>query len=116
MYSVTHFGNGCLIRVEHDVDILTSPSLASAIELAASGTNGPVVVSLEACSYCDASALTVFLRAKAALGARFSIFVPSEHPIRRLFEITGLTQRLGLVASISLTGDVRPGGSVAAGA
>ncbi len=116
MYSVTQYGDGCLIRVEHDLDIVTSPSLASAIELAASGTTGRVIVSLEACSYCDASALTVFLRVKTALGARFSIFVPRESRVRRLFEITGLLQRLGVVASISPTADALPGGSIAAGA
>jgi anti-anti-sigma factor len=115
MYNVTQYGDGCLIRVEHDLDTITSPSLASAIELAASGTPGRVIVSLERCFYCDASALTVLLRAKLVLGARFSIFVPHENRICRLFEITGLTQRLGLIASISPAGDVSDG-SVAAGA
>jgi hypothetical protein len=53
-------------------------------------------VSLDACTYCDASGLSVLLRAKAVLGARLSIVVPARHVTRRIFEITNKVEPLGL--------------------
>lgn len=53
-------------------------------------------MSLDACTYCDASGLSVLLRAKAVLGARLSIVVPARHVTRRIFEITNKVEPLGL--------------------
>ena len=86
--------------MEHDLDIGTSPSLAAVIELASSENLGRIIVSLESCPFCDASALTVLLRAKNALGSRLSIVVPASHSTRRIFEITGLTARLALCGDL----------------
>lgn len=87
-----------IINVERDLDICSSGSLASAIRLASAVADRHLIVSLEDCNFCDASALTVLLGAKASLGARLSIVVPVGRAVRRIFEVTNLTQRLSLCA------------------
>jgi anti-anti-sigma factor len=89
-----------IINVEHDLDICSSGSLASAIGLASAVADRHIIVSLEDCKFCDASALAVLLGAKASLGARLSIVVPLGRAARRIFEITNLTRRLSLCASL----------------
>jgi anti-anti-sigma factor len=100
MYTITRQGDVCLILVEHDLDLSTSRLLASSIDLAAADPRGRIVVSLEACTFCDASALNVLIRAKAVLGDRLSIFVPPGNLVRRIFELTNLVVWLGLTSTI----------------
>jgi anti-anti-sigma factor len=108
VYTITRLGDVCLILVEHDLDLSTSRLLASSIDLAAAGSQGRIVVSLEACTFCDASALTVLIRAKAVLGERLSIFVPPSNLVRRIFEITNLVVWLGLTSTILGAAPARP--------
>jgi len=110
-------GEACIIEVERELDVFTSSSLASAIEGAARIGGHHVVVSLEACTYCDASALTVLIRAKKLLGSALSICVSHGHSVRRIFEVTNLAAPLALRASLeealaSHCGSPRPPGSL----
>jgi anti-anti-sigma factor len=101
IFSVRQHGDVRVINVEHDLDICSSGSLASAIRLAGAVADRRLIVSLEDCNFCDASALAVLLGAKAALGARLSIVVPTGRPVRRVFEITNTAQRLSLFANLN---------------
>jgi anti-anti-sigma regulatory factor len=59
-------------------------------------------VSLADCRYCDASCLRTLLGAKHRLGKRLSIVVPRNGSVRRIFELTELTERLELYDDIDL--------------
>ncbi len=78
----------------------SSALLAAAIQLAVASVQTQIIVSLEACTFCDASALTVLLEAKAALGDRFTIVLPYAHPMRLIFDVTNLTEKLALLGDL----------------
>ena len=99
VFTITQRGDTCLILVEHDIDMFSSSALASSITLAAAGTQRRIIVSLETCSFIDASALTVLIQAKTELGDRLAIVVPLENRIRRIFEITNLISWLKITTT-----------------
>lgn len=96
IFSVSQYGEANVIRVHHDLDYSTSASLGAAIRLTAAGSRRHLVVSLEHCRSCDASALRVLLGAKVTMGSRLSVVAPATPSVRLIFEITRLTKHLGL--------------------
>lgn len=100
MFHVREIDNASLIVVESDLDMQTAPALESTILLAATDDVRRIVVSLEACRYCDSSALAVFIRSKKAYGARFMLIVPPQSQTKKIFEITGLVDVLRPCASL----------------
>jgi len=89
MLSVQRSGNATsIINVHADLDRVTSPALEAAILLAAPESER-VVISLEHRSYCDSSALALFVRARRSLGSRFMLVIPDGGSIQKIFQITG---------------------------
>jgi len=100
MLSVQRSGNATsIINVHADLDRVTSPALEAAILLAAP-ESGRVVVSLEHCSYCDSSALALFVRARRSLGSRFMLVIPDGGSIQKIFQITGLSTVLSIYTTL----------------
>ncbi len=86
-----------IIHVRDDLDVASSPHLASALTSAEEAGEPLTVVSLADCGYCDSSALTVLARAKGRRQGALAIVVPPENrQVRRIFEITGLLQELAV--------------------
>jgi len=102
MFTVSQHNDSSVIAVQHDLDLATTASLGRAIAHAALATGSRIVVSLVDCHYCDASGLRVLLAAKSQLGRRLSIVVPRVGSVRRIFELTELTERLELCDDLDL--------------
>jgi anti-anti-sigma factor len=71
MFDVRSQSGVCIIAINSDLDIANAHELESAIALAESASERPIIVSLSECPYCDSSGLAVFVRAKQRLGAHF---------------------------------------------
>ena len=100
MYHAWQRGNASIIEVDDELDIVSSPALAAAIDIAAQSTDRYTIVSLEGCSFCDSTALGVLVKAKKRLGATFLVVLPSSNRINRVFDVTGLKTYLTPCASL----------------
>ncbi len=100
MHLVEQRGNATIIHVHEDLDIESSPGLASLIRLAEASTGRRIVVSLESCKYCYAAGLTVLSQAHHRIGPNFFVVIPNGSRIRRLFEITGLSKLLQITPTL----------------
>lgn len=100
MHHVEQRGTSTVIHVDHDLDIASSPLLDASIRLAEGDTDSGIIVSLERCTYCDATGLTVLVRAKKRNGSNLTIVVPDTARCYRAFEITGLSKSLSLSPSL----------------
>jgi anti-anti-sigma factor len=88
-----------VLEVEGEVDMLTAPAVLKAVEEVPDGTLW-VVVDLTKVSFLDSSGLNTLVQARRALDARqmtMRLVVPTGGAIRRVFEITRLTEALTIV-------------------
>jgi len=92
---------GVVVTVVGEVDLLTGPTLRTMVEEALAVGADTVTVDLAAVTFMDARGLTVLVDAARQLHARGGRLVvrASPPPIRRLFEITELTEFLGVEAA-----------------
>jgi anti-anti-sigma factor len=100
MLDVESLANVTLIHVKSDLDIASVQTLESAIDLAATSSDAPIVVSLAACPYCDSTGLRLFVASSKTLGSRFALIVPPASRCYRVFEITGLKKALPVYPSL----------------
>lgn len=85
-----------------ELDMATSARLGQAIESTIDSTRR-VVVDLSEVNFLDSSALNALMHAQRTLAARdvvLRVVSPAEHPVRRIFEITHLTESLNVVDSL----------------
>jgi anti-anti-sigma factor len=79
------------VAVRGELDIQTAPDLTARLH----AHRGKVVVldlqELRFCDSCGLRALMCERREAQIAGGRLTIVLPDEGPVRRLFEITGLT-------------------------
>ena len=88
-----------ILEVEGEVDMMTAPSLSKAISEVPEGTQW-VVVDLSKVSFLDSSGLNALVQGRRTLDARqvaMRVVVPVDGAIRRVFEITHLTEPLTVV-------------------
>jgi len=81
----------CVIKVGSEIDIANAGTLARYIDEACAGAE-KVIVSLEPCRYIDSSGLRHLIRLAARLGEDLFLVVPPGAQIRRIFELTGMTE------------------------
>ena len=84
------------------IDMASSPQLGEAIEATADSTRR-VVVDLSDVSFLDSSALNALVHSQRTLASRdvvLRVVSPTAHPVRRVFEITHLTESLNVVDSL----------------
>ena len=55
-----------------------------------------VVIDLRDCSYCDSATLGLIVNQQRRSPGRFAIVLGDAGPVRRIFEITGLSNRLAI--------------------
>jgi anti-sigma B factor antagonist len=97
----TPSGSALVVEVVGEVDMTTASELSEALEAAPEGTTW-VVIDLSEVSFLDSSGLNALVQARRLLAERglaLRVVVPAEGAIRRVFEITHLTEPLTVVDS-----------------
>jgi anti-anti-sigma factor len=99
-YQIDHdpIERGHLIVASGELDIAATPRLSTVLVMAAERPGGRLVLDLSEVSFIDSTALGTILKAAARLdesGTLLAVVVP-EGPVRRLLEMTNLTQRFRL--------------------
>jgi anti-anti-sigma factor len=95
-------GRVTVIAVTGEIDMTTAPDLLRSLELVSDGSEA-VVVDLRTTTFLDSSGLNALLTGRRGLedrGVALRVVVPEENPVRRVFEITRLTESLSVVASL----------------
>src|SRR5918996_5738982 len=99
-YTLEHdpIESGHLIAVSGELDLAATPELSTVLLIAAGSPGSLVVLDLERVEFVDSSALGTLLKAGGeveAAGKRLRV-VCAEGPVRRLLEMTNLTNRFQL--------------------
>ena len=87
-----------LIVARGELDIVATSEMSTVFAMSAAGPQGAVVLDLMNVDFIDSSALGTILRAAEQLeqaGKRLHVVVP-DGPVRRLLEMTNLTNRFQL--------------------
>jgi len=95
-------GDDLVVAVAGEIDMTTAPELAKAVEVISNHTRN-VVVDLCGVTFLDSSGLNALIRGQRALAKRqiaLRIVAPAEGIVRRVFEITQLTEALSVVDSL----------------
>ena len=99
-YTLEHdpIDNGHYIAVTGELDIAATPELSTVLLMAAGSPGSLVVVDLAGVEFIDSSALGTILKAGAEIesaGKQLRV-VCASGPVRRLLEMTNLTNRFQL--------------------
>jgi anti-sigma B factor antagonist len=99
-YTLEHdpFDGGHLIAITGELDLAATPELSTVMMMAVRAPGSLVVLDLAAVEFVDSSALGTVLKASGeteAAGKRLRI-VCVDGPVRRLLEMTNLTNRFQL--------------------
>jgi anti-anti-sigma factor len=102
-YQIDHdpIDRGHLIVAAGELDISATPRLSTVLAMAATSPGGRLVLDLDKVTFIDSTALGTILKAASQLdeaGTLLAIVAP-EGPVRRLLEMTNLTQRFRLFAT-----------------
>jgi anti-sigma B factor antagonist len=95
-------GSVIVLTVTGEVDMSTAPELARSMKLVGDVTER-VVVDLSAVTFLDSSGLNALVVEQRALDQRgilLRVVVPEGNPVRRVFEITNLTESLSVASSL----------------
>jgi anti-sigma B factor antagonist len=99
-YQIDHdpIDGGHLVVASGELDIAATPRLSTVLAVAATRPSGRMVLDLSDVTFIDSTALGTILKAATQLddgGTLLAVVVP-DGPVRRLFEMTNLTQRFRL--------------------
>jgi anti-sigma B factor antagonist len=89
-----------IIQLSGELDVATAPQFDERISGVQGTSSAGVVVDLSSLSFLDSKGLASFLRAAARSPERISIASPRER-ITRLFQATGLAERLKVKPSLA---------------
>jgi anti-sigma B factor antagonist len=95
----TSAGSTLLVEVVGEIDMTTAPELSQVIERMPDGTE-LVVIDLAEVSFLDSSGLNALVQARRMAAGRdvaMTVVVPPDTAIRRVFEITHLTEPLTVI-------------------
>lgn len=89
------------LSVQGQVDMATAPELDERLEAAIRESVGAFVLDLSGVSFLDSTGLKILLRARGLLGRedRALVVVCPHGPVRRVFELSGLSTVFALYAS-----------------
>jgi anti-anti-sigma factor len=99
-YTLEHdpMGTGHLVSITGELDIAATPELSTVLAMATASPGPTVVLDLGEVDFIDSTALGTILKAGGeieAAGKRL-VVVSAGGPVRRLLEMTNLTQRFQL--------------------
>ena len=102
-YQIDHdpIQGGHLIAATGELDISAAPRLSTVLAFASASPGGRLVLDLSEVAFIDSTALGTILKAAAQLdeaGTSLAVVAP-EGPVRRLLEMTNLTQRFRLFST-----------------
>jgi anti-anti-sigma factor len=102
-YEIDHdpIDRGHLVVASGELDLSATPRLSTVLAMAATTRGGRLVLDLSEVTFIDSTALGTILKAAAQLdesGTLLAVVAP-EGPVRRLLEMTNLTQRFRLFAT-----------------
>src|SRR3954447_25273305 len=102
-YQIDHdpIDRGHLVVASGELDIAATPRLSTVLAMAYASPGGRLVLDLSDVAFIDSTALGMILKAAAQLdesGTNLAVVVP-EGPVRRLLELTNLTQRFRMFAT-----------------
>ena len=86
------------VRVAGELDQGTAPELRSVLSTALGDASGAVLVDLSDCKFIDSTGLSLLVEAKRKLAdeqRRFGVCCP-DPDVRRLLELTGIDEAVGL--------------------
>jgi len=89
-----------ILHVVGEVDLANANELESAFSKLAARAAPRIVVDLTGCTYLDSTGLRVVARARRHDGDRVRIVVPAAGQLRRIFEVTGLIDELGVLGTV----------------
>ncbi len=99
-YQIDHdpIDRGHLVVASGELDIQATPRLSTVLDMAATSPGGRLVLDLSEVTFIDSTALGTILKAAAQLdeGGTLLAVVAPDGPVRRLLEMTNLTQRFRL--------------------
>ena len=102
-YQIDHdpIDRGHLVVASGELDIQATPRLSTVLAMAATSPGGRLVLDLSEVTFIDSTALGTILKAAAQLdeGGTLLAVVAPEGPVRRLLEMTNLTNRFSLCPS-----------------
>jgi anti-sigma B factor antagonist len=94
-------GDTHVVELQGELDLATTPYIAAALDAALETGKRFVVLDLGEVAFVDSTTLAAMLAAHRQLEARGGrlVTVCSDPFVARVFEMTGLTQRLGVTGS-----------------
>lgn len=97
---VTDRPKGMAVRIWGEIDVLTTPRLATELGTVVRRSTGDLVVDLREVEFMDSSGLQILLSTQRRLSraSRRLTVVCDEGPVRRVIELTRLAEILGLVS------------------
>src|SRR5688572_9428325 len=93
-----------LIDVDGELDLASAPRLCARLDAARAERVRRLVVDLTRLAFCDSTGLRALMGAGAEIrveGGRFAVVCPDEGPVARLFDVTGVRERLQVYADRS---------------
>jgi anti-anti-sigma factor len=102
-YQIDHdpIDGGHLVVCSGELDVGATPRLSTVLAMAYASPGGRLVLDLSDVAFIDSTALGTILKAAAQLdesGTNLAVVVP-EGPVRRLMQLTNLTQRFRMFAT-----------------
>ena len=88
-----------VVFVGNEVDVANAETVRRYLDEAV-GAQKTFVLSLERCRYIDSTGLRPIIALAARVGSGFFVVVPRETHIRRIFEITGLHEKMNVCATL----------------
>jgi len=100
--STIHDGGTCIVRVNGEVDVYTSPTLKSSLVEALKESEGTVVVDLDGVGFIDSSGLGVLVGAlrRAREAGRDLRIVSARAAVEKILLITGLDRVFPLYKTV----------------
>jgi anti-sigma B factor antagonist len=89
------------VSVSGELDQATAPELRDALSTSLGNAHGAVLVDLSECGFIDSTGLSLLVETKRRLdeeNREFGVCCPDED-VRRLLELTGISQAVGLFTS-----------------
>jgi anti-anti-sigma factor len=88
-----------VLHVFGEIDLSNVEELDLAMETTF-GLHPDVVIDLAGCTYIDSSGLRAIGRAYVNSNGKLRVVVPDTGAVRRIFDITGMTNQLGLFSTV----------------
>jgi anti-anti-sigma factor len=92
-------GAVAVVHVRGEIDLTSEAAFIEAVRAAAAAASR-IAVDLSECKYLDSSTVGALVRMKREFAGAMRIVVPIGAPIRRVFEITNLVDRLELESTL----------------